>query len=87
MSTSWMQAAACAGTDPELWIGPDDEAPDDMQAREARAIAICRPCPSRQPCLDYALSQPSQIGVMGGVGEKRRADLRHAWLKREGRAA
>jgi hypothetical protein len=45
----------------------------------------------RQPCLDFALSQPSQAGVQGGVGEYRRKSLRNAALKRakraEGRAA
>ena len=55
--------AACRGTDPDLWIGPDDEAPRDRWRREARAISICRICPERRPCLEFHLSQPSQVGV------------------------
>lgn len=78
--------AACRGTDPDLWIGPDDEAPKARQRREKLAIAICRGCPERMPCLDDALSQPGQVGVRGGVGEYRRKSLRNAALKRQKRA-
>jgi WhiB family redox-sensing transcriptional regulator len=73
--------AACRNTDPDLWIGPDDEAPKTRQRREQLAIAICRTCPERQPCLDFALSQPSQAGVQGGVGEYRRKSLRNAAVR------
>ena len=86
----WTRFAACAGTDPGLWFGPDDELGQAQQRREAKAIGICRQCPVRRPCLEHALSQPSQHGVAGGVSEERRKALRHAWVKRqqrEGRAA
>ena len=86
MNTSWMQHAACVGTGPGLWDGPDGEARDEMEDREARALAICRTCSVRQPCLEDALAQPSQQGVRGGVGQVRRAALRNAWLKRQKRA-
>lgn len=84
MSGDWRDHAVCGGRG-ELFFGPDGETPEDRDTREARAIAICRPCPVRQPCLDRALSQPSQFGVAGGVGEERRTALRHAMLKRQKR--
>ncbi|HTQ94999.1 MAG TPA: WhiB family transcriptional regulator [Streptosporangiaceae bacterium] len=88
--SGWWAQAVCGGLG-ELFFGPDNEEPEARDAREARAIAICRPCPVRQPCLEDALSRQSQAGVAGGVGEERRKALRHAWLKRqrrqEGRAA
>ena len=88
--SGWRARALCGGLG-ELFFGPDGETPEAREAREARAIAICRPCPVRQSCLDDALSRPSQVGVAGGVGEERRGALRHAMLKRrqrqEGRAA
>ena len=85
MSADWIDDAACGKADAHLFFGPDGEALEARDAREARAIVICRPCPARQPCLDDALSQPSQIGVAGGVGEERRKALRNAMLHRQRR--
>ena len=84
MSAGWWAQALCGGLG-ELFFGPDNEIPEARDAREARAIAVCRPCPVRQSCLDDALSRPSQVGVAGGVGEERRKALRHAMLKRQQR--
>ena len=90
MTGDWRDEASCVGRW-ESFFGPEGETPEDRDTREARAIAICRPCPVRQPCLDHALSEPSQLGVAGGVGEERRKALRSAALHRqrrqEGRAA
>jgi len=85
MSGDWRQQAVCGGLG-HLFFGPDIETDEARDAREARAIVICRPCPVRQPCLDDALSRPSQIGVAGGVGEERRKALRNAMLHRQRRA-
>ena len=85
MSADWRLLAVCGGQG-EVFFGPDDEAAEARDVREARAIAICRPCPARQPCLDHALSLPSQFGVAGGVGEERRTALRNAMLHRQRRA-
>ena len=85
MNSGWRDSAVCGGQW-EVFFGPDDEAPEVRDAREAHAIAICRPCPVRQPCLDHALAQPSQFGVAGGVGEERRKALRNAMLKRQQRS-
>ncbi len=85
MSTpNWRHQAACHGQW-DVFFGPDGETTEQRDAREAQAIAICRPCPVRQPCLVHALSRPSQHGVAGGVGEERRKDLRHALLNRQWR--
>ena len=85
MNVNWRNLAVCGGHG-DVFFGPDDERPDERDAREAKAIAICRPCPARQPCLDDALSQSSQIGVSGGIGEERRKALRNALLHRRRRA-
>lgn len=76
---------ACAGASLDLFFGPEGESAGDRRVREAQAIAICQPCAVRMPCLDWALAQPGQRGVYGGVGEERRAALRHAALKRQQR--
>lgn len=87
MITGWRDHAACGRADPRVFFGPDDETPDAMEAREAQAIAVCRPCPVRLSCLGFALSQPAQHGVAGGIGEERRTALRHALVKRTRRRA
>lgn len=73
---NWRHSAACRDTDPDLFFRDEDE---------ADAIAVCRPCPVRIRCLEYALSRPGQHGVFGGVPAERRAALRHALLKRQQR--
>ena len=84
VSGDWRDRGVCGGK-AALFFGPDGEAPEARDVREARAIAVCRPCPVRQPCLDDALSRQSQIGVAGGVGVVRRKALRRAMLKRQKR--
>jgi WhiB family transcriptional regulator, redox-sensing transcriptional regulator len=86
VTVNWQESAAYVGSG-DLFFGPEVEKPHARQVREASAIAICRPCPVRLECLEHALSQPSQYGVAGGVGEERRAALRHAWLKRQQRGS
>ena len=77
--------AACKGTDLDLWFGPENESNAARDTREAEAVAICRFCPSRRPCLKWALSHASQHGVFGGTGEEHRKALRHARVKRQQR--
>jgi WhiB family transcriptional regulator, redox-sensing transcriptional regulator len=36
------------------------------------ATAICRDCPVREPCLEYALVNRIQHGVFGGESERSR---------------
>lgn len=51
--------AACADHDPELWFSTE---PEDRDA----AKRICRGCPLRQRCADYAASR-HVAGVWGGT--------------------
>jgi len=83
MNAGWMDHAACIGTDPGLWSGPDGEIPQDMQAREAQAAAICRLCPVRQQCGHYAVVNGIKHGVFGGFGEDERALIRRRYLRRQ----
>ena len=83
--SDWRIHAACGGSDPHLWFAPEVETAHARQVREATAMAICRPCPVRNPCLDDALSEPAQYGIRGGVSEEKRQALRHALVKRQQR--
>lgn len=79
--------AACIGTDPAIFFGPDNEKRGARNAREAKARAICARCPERAPCLEFALGQPDHYGYWGGVGEEGRRYMRRRMLRRAADAA
>lgn len=69
--SDWRAEAACRGAGPALWFPePPHNAPD--------AKAVCRKCPVRAECLDYALSCGPMPGVWGGTSERERRGLRRA---------
>ncbi|MGH9282110.1 MAG: WhiB family transcriptional regulator [Acidimicrobiales bacterium] len=65
MNLSWRQRAACRGVDPDVFYPSSDE-----EAEEAKAI--CRMCPVREACLEYALVNRIDHGVWGGCSERER---------------
>ncbi len=46
------------------------------------ATAICRDCPVREPCLEYALVNRIQHGVFGGESERSRERILRQRRKR-----
>jgi WhiB family transcriptional regulator, redox-sensing transcriptional regulator len=63
---SWIEDAACAGEDPDMFF-PKRDAP----ARAAKAV--CAGCPVREACRDYAVRAPIMLaGVWGGTTERER---------------
>lgn len=67
----WRDSALCAQTDPELFF-PDKGGNADP-ARD-----ICRRCPVREECLDYAMTvelNSVRYGVYGGHTGRERARL------------
>lgn len=59
--TTWRDAAACQGVDPELFFSTAGPNP--------AAIRICRNCPVIADCLADALDEPWIVGVWGGTTE------------------
>ena len=47
-----------------------------------QAVAVCRRCPVRQECLDYALTYRERYGVWGGKTASQRKRIIEKW--REG---
>lgn len=70
---SWREQAACVGHDPRLFTDPRPDTSDT-----ARALAICRGCPVRKPCLTDALAYPADAdpGIRGATTETDRQQLR-----------
>ncbi len=70
---SWQDRAACMGMDRPLFFGPDDEPRPEREIREAKAKAVCKRCPVRVQCLDYALRHSIRHGMWGGLHAEARA--------------
>jgi WhiB family redox-sensing transcriptional regulator len=65
----WQEQALCAQSDPEAWF---PERGDSPQA----AKRICRRCPVKAECLDYALDNRIRWGVWGGLTDRERQHAR-----------
>ena len=74
-----LRRVACTPADFGLFFGPEDESTAERNRREEKAIRICAGCPSRLPCLEWALSHQIPFGVWGGTGEAGRR-----WLANPG---
>lgn len=70
----WSELGACKGKSKVFF--PSGECGSNVVSAEvtAAAKAICRTCPVREPCLEFALGTGEKYGVWGGldVGERRR---------------
>ena len=69
----WTLAALCAQIDPDLWFPEKGDRTAGVRAKQ-----LCQGCPSRLPCLAYALENREPYGVWGGLSERERRGLRKA---------
>ena len=69
----WRAFARCRDSDPNLFfpVGRGQVALE--QAEEAKLV--CRECPSREPCLAFALSAHEELGVWGGTSPQERREF------------
>ena len=72
----WVNDAECRGQPLEWWFPMEF----NKQASNIKtAKAICRQCPVREDCLEYAMSYPhtymSLPGIWGGLTEAERRQL------------
>ena len=78
----WMDDALCATHGLDLWFPEGNTV--HMIEQQRQALEICRQCPVRTECLDYALSLG--YGLDGIWGATTSAD-RKALLRQLGRTA
>lgn len=69
---AWMSDAACR-EHPEVEFIPANPSTEE---HADRARAICGRCLCRAECLDYAMADPSLLGVWGGTTSAGRRELR-----------
>jgi WhiB family redox-sensing transcriptional regulator len=67
-ATAWMADGLCSQTDPEEFFPEAGE-------RSDAAKQVCRGCPVRERCLEYALAEGIPFGVWGGMSAAERAEL------------
>jgi WhiB family transcriptional regulator, redox-sensing transcriptional regulator len=65
----WFQRAACIGCDPDLFFPERGE-----HTRPAKEV--CRGCPVREECLEFALATVEKFGIWGGTSERERRRIR-----------
>lgn len=82
MSTDWMthpdrNCRPPAGATPQqIQFGADLYFP--VEGREREAMKLCRGCPVRAACAEWAIEQPGLVGVWGGTTTATRARARMA---------
>lgn len=82
---SWRDSASCRSTDPDLFFPVGTTGPAISQIESAKAV--CRACPSVEPCLEFALANNQDSGVWGATSEEERRKLRRQWLANRRRAS
>ena len=73
---AWQLKAACRGPQAAVFFPPSTfERKDEKLERESRAKDICRTCPVKNPCLEYAVRIREPHGIWGGLNEAERKQL------------
>ena len=75
-TSGWRASAACRDAEPDLFfpVGSTGAALGQIEV----AKAICRACPSLDPCLEFALRTGQDAGVWGATSEDERRAIRRA---------
>ena len=68
-NVEWMSRARCRGTDPDTYF------PSGSLGVDA-ALRVCKECPVRTECVEYAMAHKIYIGIWGGLSERQRRRLR-----------
>ncbi|MFJ2262901.1 WhiB family transcriptional regulator [Streptomyces sp. NPDC087844] len=79
----WREYAECRTVDPDLFFPIGSTGPALVQIEDAKSV--CRRCPVREECLNWALDTGQSIGVWGGRSEAERRTLRRRIRSRTSR--
>ena len=72
---NWRELAACLSAEPELFFPaapadlPGGLTADLAYRQVEQAKAVCKACPVRRECLQFALATRQSYGVWGGMSE------------------
>jgi len=76
IGTRWRDHASCRSTGTHLFFPEQESAA--FEGVEA-ALALCRQCPVKNACLQFALETKQEHGIWGGTTEAERRRLRRVW--------
>ncbi len=81
----WRKDATCRDLNPELFfpIGVTGQAVDQIEIAKSHCVT----CPSKDFCLEFAVTTNQEYGVWGGTTEDERRVLRRQWRAANRRAA
>ncbi|MCK8678838.1 WhiB family transcriptional regulator [Streptomyces lichenis] len=82
--SDWRHRAVCRDEDPDLFFPIGNTGPALLQAEEAKGV--CRRCPVREPCLEWAIESGQEAGVWGGMSEDERRALKRRTARRRQRS-
>jgi len=72
----WRADATCRADNAVYFFAPNHfERKPEKDLREGIARSLCRRCPVRQKCLEYALAVSETNGIWGGLNELERRRL------------
>jgi WhiB family redox-sensing transcriptional regulator len=77
---NWRMHAACRDEDPDLFFPIGSTGPALVQTEEAKEV--CRGCPVREQCLEWAMENGQDSGVWGGLAEAERRALKRRTRRR-----
>ena len=78
----WRRNAACTSHHPELFFPIGTAGPALAQLERARQI--CRSCPVRLACLEWAIDVGADDGIWGGLSAQERQSLRRRRRRQTG---
>ncbi|MDN3297566.1 WhiB family transcriptional regulator [Streptomyces ficellus] len=78
--SDWRLRALCRDEDPDLFFPIGSTGPALLQVEEAKSV--CRRCPVREACLEWALESGQEAGVWGGMSEDERRALKRRTARR-----
>lgn len=76
--SDWLESRGCRDADPDLFVLPVDMKASSAEGarRTATARRFCALCPVRAACREYAIADPSLVGMWGGTTTEERRRLR-----------
>jgi WhiB family transcriptional regulator, redox-sensing transcriptional regulator len=80
----WRNDAACRDMELSVFFPESVPANSGYQVGwdPRPAVKVCRGCPVRPDCLEFALNDTNQYGVWGGLTEDERKELRRRRSRR-----
>ena len=75
---TWMDRAACRGRR-DIDFFPEE----NYNQRSLPAVALCRNCPVKDECLEFAIENHIQYGIWGGLNYPQRKRYLRAGFERD----